>query len=947
MFALCVFLFCAVATQPVHVINLPHRTARLARFKERFESLATPSKVSLELRVLAATDAVEAASLIANGTVSPLASYVDPQHARVMKLGEVGCSHSHFRAWQAIAADAEHDWSIVLEDDALFEDDFVERFADWRRLSPLPDMAFYAHKKVTGDAPVQLTHGLEEYVYSYWTVGYALTREAAQKLLDGNLLANMVPVDEYLPAMLLKSLCDMAGVCERTPLRAVSYSADIVRPANDEDDVSDTEHSALTEQRAEARFLLLTVATDTRHTGYQTLRRSAQHFGVALETLGADAEWRGGDMEHGPGGGHKLDFVKQFLRDQTDAERMVVFTDGYDTLLIESAKTLGDRLEQLVKPGTVVFAAERFCWPDKHVADRYPEPRSGTAYRYLNSGNYAGRVGDLRALLAAWPDDDDDADHLTDDQRFFTTAFLAGNSSIVLDYERQLFQTLNGINRDEFRMTDRHTTFEMVGSAAAAPCILHGNGQSKHLLQQVANYVPGAWSQFYGSTWQPRRWLDDSDESVLARQTVVLAVLCRDTPFVDQFWARVNQLLVDYDKTVLFLWEGERCRLETSHEERGRFSLTVRASMRDVSFAKIKALRLARESGASHVLFVDSSALISRPETLADLLRANASLVAGHAQQPGKSLYSNYWTSASSSGWFERGFNSDELYERKHRGLWKVPFIMQLYLAHESVYARLGAALEQCVGEPDDPDVCLARGLRAAGVEMTVDNRHAYAELLQSEERAHKGDSPTPDLFEAAANPAAWDRAYLNETFAAGNFSAAEICPDVYGVVVFNQRFCAELVAEMERYGEWSSGHNEDERISGGYENVPTQDIHTNQIGWEESWVAILRRHIYPLMYRYYAGSYLKEEINIAFVVRYITTGQHALRPHHDASTVTTVTTLSSEFEGGGARFTRYNCSHISHTLGMTALHPGKLTHQHEGLPITSGKRYILVSFNE
>ena len=35
---------------------------------------------------------------------------------------------------------------------------------------------------------------------------------------------------------------------------------------------------------------------------------------------------------------------------------------------------------------------------------------------------------------------------------------------------------------------------------------------------------------------------------------------------------------------------------------------------------------------------------------------------------------------------------------------------------------------------------------------------------------------------------------------------------------------------EMEHFGQWSGGTNQDERISGGYENVPTRDIHVNQV---------------------------------------------------------------------------------------------------------------------
>lgn len=37
--------------------------------------------------------------------------------------------------------------------------------------------------------------------YSYWTVGYLLSLSGAKKLLEGNPLGKMVPVDEYLPIM--------------------------------------------------------------------------------------------------------------------------------------------------------------------------------------------------------------------------------------------------------------------------------------------------------------------------------------------------------------------------------------------------------------------------------------------------------------------------------------------------------------------------------------------------------------------------------------------------------------------------------------------------------------------------------------------------------------------------------------------------------------------------
>lgn len=933
---------------PVYVINLEHRPARLQRFRQRFDELDLGSV--LDLRIVRATNASEAQELLNNKTVSIRANYVDPVHKRPMKLGEIGCAHSHYRVFQNIADDKEHDWAVVLEDDAVLSEEFAARFKDWRKLSsPSRDVVFYAHKKMDAETnPKSLGHGLEEFVYSYWALAYAVTREAAKQLADESYLQNIVPSDEYLPAMLLESECDVAGVCDRRPqLRGASYQEDLAVPENFGDTAfSDTELSDLVDAKnnaANTSFDVYTVATDTNHFGFRALERSALHFGVKLTVLDSSKEWQGGEMFEGTGGGQKLTSMRKALEKEEDKDRMVIFTDGYDTLIVKSAAEIAALLEKHVPPGTVMFATERHCWPERGLAKHYPEVEDHP-YRFLNSGNYAGRVRDILALI----DDRDERNPSSDDQLYFTKVFLGGRSKIRLDYDRVLFQTLSGIDDDEWFMKERGTRFARKDGRPSA-AFLHGNGDAKELIAQISNYEAGAWSSFYGSMWRPLQQVDASDSDVLESSTVLLAVLCRNSPFADQFQAALDTVQWSGPKTTVLLWRHKDCAL-SERELRSKFSGAV--DIIDVAGfsaerAKNIALQHAQDKNIEHVFFVESSVLFKRRDVLAQLLRDNLPAVAPHAQQPGDSVYSNYWLSATNDGWYKRSFNSLALYKREQRGLWQARLVMSCVLVRSDSYSAWQAALEKCELGEEDHDVCVSRALWRSGSPVYVDNRHDYAELLESEKRAHTGDSPTPDLFEAEANPTFWDRAYLNDTFLAGNASTVEICPDVFGVRLFNERFCSELVSEMERFGQWSSGKNDDPRIAGGYENVPTQDIHTKQIGWEESWVSILKRHVYPEMYRLYAGSTFKEELNIAFVVRYITTGQYALRPHQDAAAITTVTTLSSEFEGGGARFTRYNCTHVSKTPGMTAFHPGRITHQHEGLPITSGRRYILVSFNE
>lgn len=79
-------------------------------------------------------------------------------------------------------------------------------------------------------------------------------------------------------------------------------------------------------------------------------------------------------------------------------------------------------------------------------------------------------------------------------------------------------------------------------------------------------------------------------------------------------------------------------------------------------------------------------------------------------------------------------------------------------------------------------------------------------------------------------------------------------CNDVFKVPFFSISFAKELIEECERFGEWSSGDTRDERLSGGYEPVPTQDIHFTQIGFTNPWRYILRTFVRPVAREYYTG---------------------------------------------------------------------------------------------
>lgn len=209
-----------------------------------------------------------------------------------------------------------------------------------------------------------------------------------------------------------------------------------------------------------------------------------------------------------------------------------------------------------------------------------------------------------------------------------------------------------------------------------------------------------------------------------------------------------------------------------------------------------------------------------------------------------------------------------------------------------------------------------------------------------------------PEMYEIFDNPDDWEKRYIHEDY--HNVLEKETiieqpCPDVFWFPIATPEFCASLIDMMEKFGQWSGGKNYDPRLPGGYENVPTVDIHMNQVNWEKHWLHILKKYFAPIQRKVFIGYYHDPpHALLNFVVRYRPGEQDHLTPHHDASTYTinmALNKVNEDFEGGGCRFLRYNCSVTNMRLGWSFMHPGRLTHYHEGLRVTNGTRYIMVSF--
>uniref|UniRef100_F6R0G9 procollagen-lysine 5-dioxygenase n=2 Tax=Ornithorhynchus anatinus TaxID=9258 RepID=F6R0G9_ORNAN len=701
------------------------------------------------------------------------------------------------------------------------------------------------------------------------------------------------------------------------------------------------------------KLLVMTAATEETE-GYKRFLRTARHFNYTVRTLGLGEEWRGGDVARTVGGGQKVRWLKQEMEKHADREDLVIlFVDSYDVLLAGSPLEL---LWKFVQSGSrLLFSAEGFCWPEWSLADSYPPLSAGNGKRFLNSGGFIGFAPTVHRLVRQWKYKDDD-----DDQLFYTRLYLdpglREKHGLALDHKSRIFQNLNGaldevvLKFEKNRVRVRNVAYDTL------PVVIHGNGPTKLQLNYLGNYVPNAWTYEGGCGFcaQDRRNLTGVPDSELPRVLLGLFVE-QPTPFLPQFLQRL--LLLDYpsSRLSLFLHNSEvyhEAHVEALWEQlRTRFS-TVQLVGPEEALTQGEARDMAMDScrqdpSCDFYFSLDADAVLTNPRTLLSLIEEDRKVVAPMLSRHGK-LWSNFWGALSPEEYYARSEDYVELVQRKRVGLWNVPYVAQAYLVRGETLRSELPQRGVFTLEETDPDMSFCKSLRDKGIFLHLSNQEEFGRLVST--ARYDTDHLHPDLWQIFDNPLDWREKYIhpNYSLALEGEGVEQPCPDVYWFPVLSDRMCDELVEEMENFGQWSGGRHEDTRLAGGYENVPTVDIHMNQVGYEKEWLKVLSEYIAPMTESLFPGYHTKARAVMNFVVRYRPDEQPSLRPHHDSSTFTVNIALNSkgrDYEGGGCRFLRYDCRVAAPRKGWSLLHPGRLTHYHEGLPTTRGTRYIMVSF--
>ena len=235
-------------------------------------------------------------------------------------------------------------------------------------------------------------------------------------------------------------------------------------------------------------FIIISVATDYTE-GLNRFISSITKYNIEYKMLGLNTIWNGGDMEKGSGGGQKVNLLKTELNSWNNEQlssTIILFSDSYDVINVSTKTEILNKYYNIINhnPNIILFSTEKICWPNPLLEKYYPQTEY--SYKFLNSGGFIGNAKCILEIIKEQNIKDND-----DDQLYYTKIFLFNNKSLTtnkkiqLDYNCEIFQTLNNaINDITINNSNNRLTNNIFNTK---PCLIHGNGPKniKQLLQKL------------------------------------------------------------------------------------------------------------------------------------------------------------------------------------------------------------------------------------------------------------------------------------------------------------------------------------------------------------------------------------------------------------------------------------------------------------------------------
>jgi len=368
---------------------------------------------------------------------------------------------------------------------------------------------------------------------------------------------------------------------------------------------------------------------------------------------------------------------------------------------------------------------------------------------------------------------------------------------------------------------------------------------------------------------------------------------------------------------------------------------------RKLSFSKF------HNSNCNFYFTIDVTHMLDNPNVFSDLYSCNKPLIVPLLNQEG-TFFSNFWTDILDTGFYKTSDLYFNILNRSAKYIYNIPYFNGTLLINKQLMNyNLESIYDSRLYGISDIDMDLCNNLRQSNIQMHLNASQIYGRIINNAQAEKYWEKPFDndvfDLFLLEDSMIDWEHKFIDKNIIENTLDLNKIkihqpAPDLFSFQFFTPLFCSSLITISNYSDLWSIGTNKDVRIIGGHENVPTRDIHLNQLDLNSQWDIIISNYICHFASHLYS-SFKTKGTNIIFIVKYSMEGQTELSPHHDSSSYTILITLNNKFKGGGTHFIRQNYIANNVEIGTCTIHPGRLTHYHSGIPITSGERYILVGF--
>ena len=479
---------------------------------------------------------------------------------------------------------------------------------------------------------------------------------------------------------------------------------------------------------------VVTVGTDPVD-GYTRFCESAHVNNFPFICLGFGEKWGGNDMIKGPGGGHKVVLLKEYLNQfDDDDERLIVFSDCYDAVISASPEEVREKYRE-IKNRTdcdILFSSESLIWPDSSLDSRFPALDS--PYRYLNSGGFLGSIKSLK-ILTEKPINSSDDDQLYYQLEYLDSVENNHKLSIKLDYNAEIFQTLSShfhyINIDfkESRVINDLTH--------SRPLIIHGNGgvNSKMFLNSLCNYINGKYTvkNGYMDYHTDRRKLENKND-----EPKIYVMLTIDS--IKNISNLNNLLEQKYPCTkvsfnVLNLTDENIDNHIESLKTKYNLDISVRKCKTDAYSIKDYYIELIDTvlPDYDYWFIGDISHKITDLDMFQTLVSSNFQIVSPMLVGTNNNFYSNFWGDVESDGFYKRSFDYFKIQQREYKGYWNVPFISSSIMVSSSKYEEIKKSMNKESiknNEVSNFDMYFSRSIRTRYNFMYIVNYQDYGVIF-------------------------------------------------------------------------------------------------------------------------------------------------------------------------------------------------------------------------